>query len=152
MTARQALIAHLEKLGVRQPGDPSPEVYRDPWLRMAVAGRRIPVFPVWGFLGALALHDLHHLVTGYGTTLRGECEIAGWELGSGGCAWRLHMWVDRLSTFAFGLLAAPAATLRALRRGLRHRNLYGLRTDAVLAMDFDEVSRFVGVGSMAPPA
>jgi len=142
VTARQALIAHLERIGVRQAGDLSPDVYRDPWLRVAVGERRIPVFPLWGFRGSLALHDLHHLLTGYVTTLRGECEVAGWELGSGGCAWRLYMWIDRFFTFGFGLLVAPAPTLRALRRGMRHRNLYRFRADAVLAMDLDELSRF----------
>ena len=31
----------------------------------------------------LLAHDLHHLLTGYGTDLVGEAEAAAWELGSG---------------------------------------------------------------------
>ena len=32
--------------------------------------------------------DLHHILSGYGMTWRGEIELSAWELGSGGCAWR----------------------------------------------------------------
>src|SRR5690606_11263295 len=31
----------------------------------------------------IALHDLHHLLTGYGTDLTGEGEIGAWELRAG---------------------------------------------------------------------
>jgi len=144
MTTKQVLLAHLEKIGVRRPSDPSAAIYRDSWFRIAIGSQSIPIFPLWGLRRSLTLHDIHHLVTGYPTTIRGELEIAGWELGSGGCARHLYMWIDRFLTFAFGLLVAPIATSQALRRGAHHRNLYRLNADRVLSMEFDEVLRFVG--------
>ncbi len=141
MTARDALIAHLESAGMRPRGDPSREVYRDRWFRIELGGLRIPVAPVGPFRGSVILHDLHHVLTGYGTDWRGEVAIAGWELGSGGCAGRVYMWLDRVSTFLFGLLAAPSTTLRAFRRGIAACNLYRLDADSVLEMEMEELKR-----------
>jgi hypothetical protein len=83
------------------------------------------------------LHDVHHMLTGYPPTWRGEAAIAGWELGSGGCGWHPLYWLDRLAFFLGGLVGAPTATLRGLRRGLGCRNLYCMRPETVLAEDVD---------------
>jgi len=68
-------------------------------------------------------HDLHHVVTGYGTSWTGEAEIAAWEIATG-CADHAAAWVLNLGAMAIGLEIAPRATFRAFRRGRRSRNLY----------------------------
>jgi hypothetical protein len=72
---------------------------------------------------ALRIHDLHHLVTGYRTSWRGEAEISAWELGSGvGRHW--YAWVIALFGFFTGLIAQPNLMLSAFARGRRSANLY----------------------------
>ena len=143
METRERLAKYLEECGIRPKGNPSNELYPDNWFRVPLMGRRVPIFPLGGIKQSLVLHDIHHMVTGYDTDWKGELEIAGWELGSGGCARHKFMWFDRGFTFLLALIAAPAATLRAFRRGTRSRNLYGSDLDSILEMEFDEVQRLV---------
>jgi len=54
---------------------------------MCVFGRTVPIKPMLvQQQQRLLLHDVHHLVTGYDTSFRGELELAAWELASPGCA------------------------------------------------------------------
>ena len=57
---------------------------------------------------AVRIHDLHHVVTGYQTDLRGEAEIGAWELASGCLRWPAAT-VLNLFALAIGLVIAPAA-------------------------------------------
>lgn len=101
-------------------------------------GRTLKV-PLWGLKQSLATHDIHHALTEYPTTLRGEVEIAAWELASGGCHRHLVFWFDRLGAFALGLLVYPKVTLRALRRGWGSRNLYRMNLQEILSTDVDQL-------------
>jgi len=70
----------------------------------------------------LAKHDLHHVLTGYGTDLRGEAEVGAWELAAGPRHW--FVWLNDLgATLALGGLC-PLRTAKAFARGLRCRSLY----------------------------
>ena len=73
---------------------------------------------------ALAVHDFHHVLTGYPTSWQGESLISAWEIGSGGAGRYVYAWGIALFGFFVGLLAFPRATLRAFRRGRAGRNLY----------------------------
>lgn len=72
---------------------------------------------------ALPLHDIHHVITGYDSSWRGEGEIAAWELASG-CSRYGAAWVLNLLALPVGLGLAPVRTWRAFRRGRRSGNLY----------------------------
>ncbi|MBV8687641.1 MAG: hypothetical protein JOZ90_10425 [Alphaproteobacteria bacterium] len=72
---------------------------------------------------AIDAHDVHHLLTGYPCTARGELLIAAWEFGAG----RYPHWGATLfcgPLVLAGLALMPRATLAAFRRGLRSRSLY----------------------------
>lgn len=73
----------------------------------------------------------------------GECEVAAWELASGGCGWHLVFWLDRLAFVLIGLATAPKPTLRAWHERWGQHNLYRLDSDTLLAMEVDEVRRYV---------
>ncbi len=135
MKTREALIQYFADQGIGNPD----EWYQDNWYRIG----KLPVYPMWGLKDSLILHDIHHLVTGYDTSPRGELELAGWELGSGGCAQHKLFWVDRLFFALLGLILAPAATWKAFRRGWKQRNLYRLEAEKALAMDVAELRRRV---------
>lgn len=88
----------------------------------------------------LAKHDLHHVVTGYATDLRGEAELGAWELGAGPGHW--FVWLNDLGALALGVLC-PVRTARAFVLGLRCRSLYGDATpyDGLLDMRLEELRR-----------
>src|SRR4029079_2157900 len=90
--------------------------YDDAWAdaQFGPVAYRVPNLPARS--RALRIHDLHHLVTGYTTSWRGEAAISAWELGSG---WGRHWyaWVIALFGFFTGLVAQPQATLAAFARG-----------------------------------
>ena len=126
------------------PGSTSLEEWLEVrWIRVRIRGRAVPFLPVIGYRRALILHDVHHAVTGYGTSLRGELELAAWELASGGCSWSVFFWIDRVLAVVLGLVLMPRRTVRAARAGLGCRNLYGRRPATILALDFDVVQNLV---------
>ena len=152
MIAADALQQHFVATGLL-----GPESTRDDWYRGYVvwlrAGRaRIP-FPILDRSGPIVLHDLHHMLAGYPPDWPGEIELAGWELGSGGCGAHLLYWLDRLSFFGVGMLTAPRTTLRAFRRGRRHGNLFRRDPQEVPRQDVDDASAFLfGRDAQASPA
>jgi hypothetical protein len=98
------------------------------WVRLKLG----PV-PVWfpnteGRRRAVRLHDLHHLATGYDTSVVGEAEIGAWELATG-CADYHAAWVLNAGAVAIGLLLGPRRLWRAFQRGRHSTNLYRLGFD-----------------------
>jgi ubiquinone biosynthesis protein Coq4 len=76
------------------------------------------------------LHDLHHILTEYGTTWRGEAEISTWEVSSGGLRGFWAGWILDLMNVAQGLVINPRGVYAAFMRGRQTTNLFGT--------DFDE--------------
>jgi hypothetical protein len=72
---------------------------------------------------AVFKHDVHHILTGYTSTLKGETEIGAWEIASG-CR---HYWVAfilDLHGVMMGLLINPLGVYKAFVKGRRTKNLY----------------------------
>ncbi len=72
---------------------------------------------------AVFKHDVHHIATGYTSTIKGETEIGAWEIGSG-CR---HYWVAfilDLNGMMMGLLINPIGVYKAFIRGRQTKNLY----------------------------
>lgn len=90
---------------------------------------------------AIPLHDLQHVVTGYGTDLVGEAEQSAWELMGGVNS--LFLWVFKLSAILLGLFLAPRRVIRSMRlaRARGCRTLYGDPVDyeSLLAMSLGEL-------------
>jgi hypothetical protein len=61
------------------------------------------------------MHDVHHVVTGYGTDLVGEAEVSAWELRRGLRGLGVYVGSIIVAGAFAGLLAAPWRTLRAWR-------------------------------------
>ena len=80
---------------------------------------------------AIDAHDVHHLLTGYPCTAKGELLIAAWEWGAG----RFPHWGATLfcgPLVLAGLAWMPRRTLAAWRHGRRCRSLYKAETLASL--------------------
>jgi hypothetical protein len=72
---------------------------------------------------AIDVHDLHHLMTGYPMTMRGEFQMAAWELGAGRYAdWRATLFCAPL--LLAGLFWSPSRMRAAYKAGRRTVSLY----------------------------
>lgn len=127
--------------------------YEEAWVKM----RAGPV-PIWfpntvARVKAVRFHDIHHVLTEYPTTWRGEAEIGAWEV-STGCAAHYQAWLLNLLAFAIGLAINPRGVYRAFMRGRRSRNLYRTTfSDELLARKVGDVRRELDLDSApAPPA
>lgn len=65
---------------------------------------------------AIDRHDMHHIKTGYSTSVSGELCLASWELGAKCYA---SFWARTLCAFlmTLGLITQPRKVLRAFRAG-----------------------------------
>jgi hypothetical protein len=113
--------------------------YRDRWVKLKIGPLPFAFPNTASRRRAVPLHDLHHVATGYATTLSGEAEIGAYEL-AGGCGRHAAAWVLNAGAFASGLALAPRRTYRAFVRGRHARTLYrdGWRDD-LLAMTVGEL-------------
>ena len=119
--------------------------YGDAWVKLKLW--RIPLaFPnTEGRRRAVRFHDLHHVLTEYPTTWRGEFEIAAWEV-AGGIRRYWAAWLLDLLGFACGLAVFPRATYRAFVRGRHSTNLYGdVWDDTILGRSVGELRRRLGL-------
>ena len=81
---------------------------------------------------AVRLHDLHHVATGYATSVLGEAEIGAWEIG-GSCRGFVAAWILNLYAMVLGFWIDPGAVYRAFVRGRHTGNLYqGVWDEALL--------------------
>ena len=98
--------------------------YAERWIKV-----KIWLLPIWlpnteGRRKAVKLHDIHHVLTEYPTTWRGEAEISAWEVGAGGLRRYYAGWLLDLLNIAQGLVVNPLGVYRGFMRGRRSRNLY----------------------------
>lgn len=149
MTIEQALNDHFAASGLLPRGCTRADWYAHHTIPLRIGGVTVGIFPILRREGPIVLHDLHHMLTGCPPDWRGEVELAGWELASGGCGWHLLYWLDRLSFLLLGLLTAPERLLRGLRAGWGSNNLYGMRARGVLRMQRDALASYVGAGELA---
>lgn len=123
--------------------------YGDAWVDLKLGPVPLPFPNSASRVRALRFHDLHHILTGYDTTLIGELEIAGWEIGAG-CRNQPFAWFINLSGLgAFWL--SPRRIFRAFVRGLRSQSLYGQDADALLTMKVHQVRTKMAVPTSDEP-
>jgi hypothetical protein len=128
--------------------------YQDRWVRLRLFGIPI-VFPnVRSRRRAIPFHDIHHVVTGYGTDPRGEAEIGAWEIAATlpdrGIEFAAA-WVLNSAMFAIGMFIAPRRVYRAFVRGCHCTSLYRLGwSDQLLARDVAGLRAELGVDPERP--
>jgi ubiquinone biosynthesis protein COQ4 len=97
--------------------------YGQRWVKV-----KLGLVPIWflntdGRRRAVRLHDLHHIATGYDTSLVGEAEIGAWELATG-CADYYAAWLLNAAAVTMGVFLAPRRVWHAFERGRGCTNLY----------------------------
>ena len=124
LTLREGREAYFAENGL-----PSDGGYADNWVVIKVGS--VPVFLFRNTASRkrdVPFHDLHHVLTGYPTTLVGEGEIGAWELGSDCSASPVAVLLN-CQIFGMLLLLHPRRMFRAFMRGRRAGNLYGCSHD-----------------------
>ena len=103
--------------------------YDERWIKVKVW--RIPIWlpNTAGRVRAVKLHDLHHVLTEYPTTWRGEAEISSWEIGAGGLGKYYAGWWLDIMNIAQGLVVNPGGVYRGFMRGRQSSNLYATEFD-----------------------
>jgi hypothetical protein len=123
------------------------------WVPITALGLTFYIPNTEGRRRAVRIHDLHHIVTGYQTSFRGESEIAAWELASGCWRWPAALALN-LAALGIGALIAPRRMVRAWARGRRTSNFYGERAgiDHLLPRPVEELRAELGLDGPPPPA
>lgn len=87
------------------------------------------------------LHDISHLVTGFGTTWQGESSVSSWEIASGGWKHLYFPWFLTLWAMAVGVMFYPTSTHKAFQVGLRMNNALtgGLSKSYMYAISLDQL-------------
>jgi hypothetical protein len=145
-TVREARGAYFAKNGFSEAG------YHERWVRFRLGP--VPVaFPnTASRRAAVPMHDLHHIATGYATTVVGEAEIGAYEVAAG-CGPYLAAWVLNGVAFASGMVFAPRRVYRAFVRGRHARTLYASGwNDGTLALTVDALRRQLALDQQPPPA
>jgi hypothetical protein len=93
-------------------------------------------------------HDIHHIITGYPSDMKGETEIGAWEVASG-CKNYWIAWALNLYGMVMGVWFNLPGVYRAFVRGRRSRNLYSNRIteEQALAMHADELRNLLSIPS-----
>lgn len=99
--------------------------YDDKWVKVEYGRLRFYFPNTKGRVKVVKYHDIHHILTEYGTSLSGEAEIGAWEVATG-CTRNPAAWLLNLSAFAWGLVINPQGVYKAFRRGRQSANLYHL--------------------------
>lgn len=118
--------------------------YSDRWVDVKVGPVPVPFPNTAARVRAVRYHDLHHVLTGYRTDIRGEVEIGAWEIAAG-CKSFLVAWQLNLYAMGLGLVLCPVRSFRAYARGRRSRSLYGEDLEQLLERNVGELREELGV-------
>lgn len=126
--------------------------YGERWIKVKVW--RIPIWlpNTEGRIKAVKIHDLHHVLTEYSTTWKGEAEISAWEVGSGGLKKYYAGWLLDLMNIAQGLIVNPRGVYSGFMRGRRSSNLFSAEfNDELLQSRVGEMRRRLRLDEFSPP-
>jgi hypothetical protein len=114
------------------------------------AAKKFPIY-VWKWAvyipnpGLLHFHDLHHVVTGYGTGWIGEAEISAYEL-RGGCHSAI-IFILCVGALLGGIFVAPKRIRRAWKQAKGTKTLYDTKIpyEKLLAMNVADLREHLGI-------
>lgn len=121
------------------------EEYSARTFTIGVFGWRLRFPNTKGRKRAVPFHDLHHVLTGYGTTWIGEAEIGAWELRAG-CNSFITYYLNGAGV-VIGLFLSPRRVWRAFRTAKGQHTLYldSLPYERLLQMTVAEVRQRLGI-------
>jgi hypothetical protein len=123
------------------------EAYDEPRTKASLLGIDFSVPNTPRHRVAIMRHDLHHVLTGYGTDIVGEAEVSAWELRRGLRGLDLYVSSLVVGLALLGLVIAPARTIRAWRRSGACASLFpdSRPYEDILAMSIGELRQSLGL-------
>jgi hypothetical protein len=103
---------------------------------------------------AVRFHDLHHLMTGYGTDPTGEAEISAWELRKGIHVFGIYVQLIIFFGTLLGMIHSPRKVWRAwnaLKSSARLPSVSMERYEHLLMLNLGELRALYGVPSAGIP-
>jgi len=133
LTLRDARDQYFETTGFTEAS------YQDTWLKLPIGRFNVYLPSPPSRRRCIARHDLHHVLTGYGTNWVGEFEMSAWEVGAG-CGNYWFAWMINTQSVMVGAIPYWSKLLTAFSRGRRSRSLYHEPTiDNLLDRPIDEL-------------
>ena len=109
--------------------------------KLTLFGR--PLFRIPKFFQALLFkHDIHHMITGFGTDLLGEAKLLCWEVGAGAPWW----YFEKYSKFPLVFLFMPRLAMEMYKQGKGQNCLYDVDDAALRSKSLEEVEHFIKFG------
>ena len=98
--------------------------YEDKFFKIKLGSFYIPIPNTKSRLAAVKFHDIHHILTEYPATWKGEVQIGAWEIASG-CGPYFAAWLLNFGSLAVGLVLYPKKLFNSFMAGRRiKKNLY----------------------------
>ena len=88
-------------------------------------------------------HDIHHMVTGFGTDLVGELKLLCWEVGAG-MPW--YMVGEKYIKFPLMFFFKPSLAFTAFKLGRTQNSLYPVDDDVLRTKTLEDVKQYVESG------
>ena len=88
-------------------------------------------------------HDIHHMVTGFGTDLVGELKLLCWEVGAG-MPW--YMVGEKYIKLPLMFFFKPSLAFTAFKLGRIQNSLYPVNGDVLRKKTLEEVKHYVETG------
>lgn len=124
----------LERMGLGRSPFEDVQLEED-WWYFEVWGYKIYCYNFAWRRKALPIHDLHHVVTTYPCTMRGEMQVATWEFAAGRFK-NIFANLFCLPLVAVGVCIIPHKTFSAFRLGKKSHSLF----DQMLVKDMAKLT------------
>ena len=109
--------------------------------KLTLFGR--PLFRIPKFFQALLFkHDIHHMITGFGTDLLGEAKLLCWEVGAGAPWW----YFEKYAKFPVVFLFMPRLASEMYKQGKGQNCLYDVDDAALRSKSLEEVEHYIEFG------
>ncbi len=122
--------------------------YNDAYFKIKLGPVFIPLPNTKARVAAVKFHDIHHILTEYPATWKGEVQIAAWELAAG-CGRFFAAWFLNFGSLGIGLLLYPKTLFKAFMMG-RHvkTNLYNgyAYNESLLSKTVGEMRHELNIG------
>lgn len=126
ITVQEAITDHFITYGLPADGG-----YEETWVPLKFGFLTFYIYNSEARKSAVKLHDIHHVITQYEPTPRGEAEISAWELAAG--IYNKHFArIINLGGLFYGAYIYPKTTFRAYVRGKYSSTLYSQNYSASL--------------------
>jgi hypothetical protein len=119
VTLREAIERHLAENGFPPDGGRSQR-----WVAHRIGRIPLCIPNISANRRAIPIHDMNHVVSGYGHDALGEGEVGAWELGSGYRDYTAA-WVLGSAAMGRGFVHSPTRVFAAFVRGRQTENLFG---------------------------